>query len=255
MPNRILKESVCYSEQINSLTYFEEVLFYRILVNCDDFGRLDARPEFLRSRCFAVRQRVSRAALEAGIEKLEEIGLIYRYWVEKAVFLQVTGWAKHQIVKVQKQRFPAPSDGQFFGQSDGILNTIQSESKSESESESQSQYKEAPVCLSDPDFDAFWNAYPIKIRKDRAREAYAREVDVPVETLLRAISEQKRSVQWKAEQGKYIPYPTSWLKNHGWEDKLTPTIPKGASGELGEAELEAIMRVVKEKQNGKKQLL
>ena len=237
MPNRILKESICYSEKISKLNYFEEVLFYRILVNCDDFGRLDARTDFVRSRCFAVKNRISRPALEAALNKLEEVGLICRYWVEDAVFLQVKGWEKHQNVKVQKQRFPAPSDGQIFGQSDGILNPIQSESKS----------KERPVWAPDPDFDAFWDAYPLKIRKDRAREAYAQEVQVPVEALLEAIAEQKRSIQWTREQGKYIPYPVNWLKNHGWEDKLTPSIPKGASGELGQAELEAIERVARRK--------
>ena len=99
----------------------------------------------------------------------------------------------------------------------------------------------------DPDFDAFWEAYPLKIRKDRAREAYAQEVQVPVEVLLEAIAEQKRSIQWTRELGKYIPYPANWLKNHGWDDKLTPSIPKGASGELGQAELEAIERVARRK--------
>ena len=36
MPNRILKESVCTSDSVNKLSWFEEVLFYRLIVNCDD---------------------------------------------------------------------------------------------------------------------------------------------------------------------------------------------------------------------------
>ena len=43
MPNRILKESICRSEEIDSLSWFEEVLFYRLIVICDDFGRYDGR--------------------------------------------------------------------------------------------------------------------------------------------------------------------------------------------------------------------
>ena len=43
MPNRIIKESICRSDQINGLTAFEEVLFYRLMVSVDDFGRYDGR--------------------------------------------------------------------------------------------------------------------------------------------------------------------------------------------------------------------
>lgn len=246
MPNRILKESICYSGQIDRLTFFEEVLFYRILVNCDDFGRLDARPEFLRSRCFAVKQRVSRPAVDSALDKMEEIGLICRYYAEEQVFLQVTGWEKHQIVKVRKARYPAPADGQDLGQSDSALNTIQSESQSESEYKSESESKEINKEMQDPDFDRFWEAYPIKVRKDRARAAFAQRGDVTLEVLLEAIGQQKRSVQWTSEGGKFIPYPANWLKHRGWEDQLVGAIPKGASGELGEAELEAIQRVLQE---------
>ena len=32
MPNRIIKESICRSEEIDSLSWFEEVLFYRLIV-------------------------------------------------------------------------------------------------------------------------------------------------------------------------------------------------------------------------------
>lgn len=46
MPNRIIKESICVSESIDSLSWFDEVFFYRLIVNCDDYGRLDAGRQF-----------------------------------------------------------------------------------------------------------------------------------------------------------------------------------------------------------------
>ena len=55
MPNRIIKESICYSEDINALSAFEETVFYRLIVNCDDYGRLDGRMAFLRSRLFPLK--------------------------------------------------------------------------------------------------------------------------------------------------------------------------------------------------------
>lgn len=43
MPNRMIKESICTSETLAQLTPEEERLFYRLLVNADDFGRFDGR--------------------------------------------------------------------------------------------------------------------------------------------------------------------------------------------------------------------
>ena len=46
MPNRIIKESVCYSDDLDQLTAFEETVFYRLIVRVDDNGRIDARPGY-----------------------------------------------------------------------------------------------------------------------------------------------------------------------------------------------------------------
>lgn len=55
----------------------------------------------------------------------------------------------------------------------------------------------------------------------------------------------KQSEQWDKEDGKYIPYLGNWLLRGTWREKPTKlAIPKGASGELGEAELDAIRRVL-----------
>ena len=55
MPNRIIKESICVSEQIDALSTVEEVTFYRLLVNCDDYGCFDAREKVVKSRLFPLR--------------------------------------------------------------------------------------------------------------------------------------------------------------------------------------------------------
>lgn len=55
MPNRIIKESICRSEEIDSLSWFEEVLFYRLIVTCDDFGRYDGRAKIIKGSCFPLK--------------------------------------------------------------------------------------------------------------------------------------------------------------------------------------------------------
>lgn len=57
----------------------------------------------------------------------------------------------------------------------------------------------------------------------------------------------KRSEQWDKEGGRFIPYMCNWILRGTWRERpVKMAVPKGASGELGEAELEAIRRVLRE---------
>lgn len=82
MPNRILKESICVSESIDSLSWFEEVLFYRLIVNCDDFGRFDGRTAVIKNRLFPLKDDLTLGTVKAAIQKLVSAGLVitYRWW-------------------------------------------------------------------------------------------------------------------------------------------------------------------------------
>ena len=70
MPNRILKESICTSDTIDQLSWFEEVFFYRLIVNCDDYGRMDARPAILKARLFPLKS-VTEKQVEASLPTRE----------------------------------------------------------------------------------------------------------------------------------------------------------------------------------------
>ena len=88
MPNRIIKESICVSEQIDALTPFEEITFYRLLVNCDDYGCFDAREKVVSSRLFPLRG-VKSSDIRKALDRLANIGLIQFYTVEGKPFLNV----------------------------------------------------------------------------------------------------------------------------------------------------------------------
>lgn len=97
-------------------------------------------------------------------------------------------------------------------------------------------------------FEVFWSKYPKKVAKSSAKKAFEK-VSAPLETLLTAIDRQKCSEQWSKDNGQFIPNPATWLNQERWNDELVcvkPEIPKGASGELGEAELEAIRQALRD---------
>ena len=40
------------------------------------------------------------------------------------------------------------------------------------------------------------------------------------QTIMDAVEKQKESDDWKDEDGRYIPYPATWLERKGWEDEV-----------------------------------
>lgn len=141
MPNRILKESICTSDSIDGLTWFEEVMFYRLIVNCDDYGRMDARLPILRARLFPLKT-VTNQQVGDALESLRSAGMIDLYEVDGRSYLQMRTWSNHQQIRARKSKFPPPAIKTHeldinCNQVMTNAHVIQSESESESESEAE----------------------------------------------------------------------------------------------------------------------
>ena len=145
MPNRIIKESICVSDQIDQLTPLEEVTFYRLLVNCDDYGCFDAREKVVMSRLFPLKD-FKPADVRKLINKLAAVGLIELYQVDGKPLLKVCKWSDHQRVRISKHKYPWPEVAESCGNSTQVSASfrelpLESESESESISESESKTK------------------------------------------------------------------------------------------------------------------
>lgn len=107
MPNRLLKESICESEEIDRLTWFQEVLFYRLIVKCDDYGILDARPKILKAKLFPLKD-VAESHLTSALNALSTAGLVRLYESEGRPYLQLVTWHVHQQIRAKKSKYPTP---------------------------------------------------------------------------------------------------------------------------------------------------
>jgi hypothetical protein len=109
MPNRILKESICDSEEIDSLSDKAEIFFYRLIVNCDDYGRLDARPAILKAKCFPLKEPTIYTDLEIlnWLSELSAKKLIRVYTTNNFPYIEVITWAKHQQIRAKRSKYPA----------------------------------------------------------------------------------------------------------------------------------------------------
>ena len=69
-------------------------------------------------------------------------------------------------------------------------------------------------------FDEFWNAYPKKVGKQYALKAWNKIKPTAElhESIMQAINRQKRSDQWRRDNGRYIPNPATWLNGGYWEN-------------------------------------
>ena len=109
MPNRILKESICTSENVDSLTPFQETVFVRLLVNCDDFGRFYGNPKIVSARLYPLKS-ITPEEMENALDALERADLITLYESDGKTFIQVRTWSEHQQKRATKSKFPDPPD-------------------------------------------------------------------------------------------------------------------------------------------------
>ena len=100
-------------------------------------------------------------------------------------------------------------------------------------------------------FTSFFDKYPNKINREEAWTAWKslNPDSGNVLAIMDGLEAWKRSDRWTEEGGRYVPSAAKWLRDRRWE--ITPPagkqkVPMGASGKLGEAELEAIQRVLRE---------
>lgn len=117
-----------------------------------------------------------------------------------------------------------------LSKSEANLKQITEQNSSKSEAVKESKVKERKESKEkkeySPDFLAFWQAYPNKVGKDKAFEAWGKKAPV-LETCLSALNWQTAQPQWVKDGGKYIPHPSTWLNQGRWNDE--PIIAKAGS--------------------------
>ena len=113
MPNRIIKESICTSDNIDQLSAFQETVFYRMIVNCDDYGRMDARPKILASKLFPLKD-IRANQMEEALRALTSAELVILYEVDGKPFLQMKTWERHQQIRAKKSKYPGSECGKII---------------------------------------------------------------------------------------------------------------------------------------------
>ena len=235
MPNRILKESICTSETLDKLSWFEEVFWYRLIVTCDDFGRMDARIPILKSRMFPLKPGVTNKAVELALKKLSTVGLVALYEFEGRPYLQLVTWKKHQQKRANNSKYPDPdiSCKQLISNdiscNQMISDDIRCPREYKNTRNENTRIENTPLTplegegasVQQQRFEIWWKENPKKVAKQYALKAWMRiKPDEKLfEKMLKALAEQKQSEQWRRDNGKYIPNPATWLNGGYWDNE------------------------------------
>jgi len=108
MPSRIIRESALTSRTLDVLSHGAERLWWRLTVVVDDYGRFDADPRVVRSRCFPLKHKLGLRHVSGWVEEMVAAGLIQLYHVGDHTYGAIIQWPKYQRAGRSKPKFPDP---------------------------------------------------------------------------------------------------------------------------------------------------
>ena len=81
-------------------------------------------------------------------------------------------------------------------------------------------------------FERFWKLYPRKRDKLKALRAWDKlKADRKLmQTMSAALKAQMATEEWQRDNGRAIPYPSTWINNRRWEDELEDAGERAAEG-------------------------
>lgn len=89
-------------------------------------------------------------------------------------------------------------------------------------SSNQTQKTSAQPTSNCPTFMDFWDLYPKRKSKKAAARAWAKLTPAERIAAIAALPRATSSPDWRKEDGKFVPYPATWLNAGGWEDEHPP---------------------------------
>ena len=221
MPNRIIKESICTSEDIAGLSMGAEILFYHLMVKADDFGVYFGNEQIIKNTCFPLKSsEIKLKQVASWLNELINAGLIFAYVAEDGKkYIQFVKWAKHQQIRAKKSKYPLfDSDCNQVIADDG--NSCRNPIQYEIQSESAQSADEIESC-----FLALWDLYPKKVDKSSvSKKAKAELHKAGFDVVSVAIENYKAEIQRENRDMQYVKNGSTFF-NGAWKDYLESSTP------------------------------
>lgn len=221
MPNRLIKESICTSEDLDKLSPMAEILFYRLIVKADDYGAYYGNVSIIKSNCFPLKSDdITCDQVKEWLCELVSAGLVDTYKAEGRDYIQFHKWKNHQQIRAKKRKFPEPDNSGNQLKSDDSKcprnpiqsNPIRIQSESESNTEAQAANDENDLSRVMNFYLDRVNATPSPMCIDELKQYTATlGADVVLHALGIALDERKTG--WSYIRGILSRYERDGLKS------------------------------------------
>lgn len=227
---RNIKPAFFDNDILGSLDPLVRLLFIGLWCIADRDGRLEDRPRRIKKTLLGYDDATAEET-NGMLEQLAETGFIIRYETGGEQYIQIVNFSKHQNpnMKEKASEIPPPPGFEMGTYKEHSTSTVQAPCKSEeetapqpTETEGNTEEGEVQKTLIEVRFAAFWDAYPNKKAKTNALKAWNKikpNGDL-FDKIMRAVDIQKRSEDWQRENGRFIPYPATWLNGGYWDNEV-----------------------------------
>lgn len=161
------------------------------------------------------------------LDVLQDSGFIRQFTVNGQPYGYIPTFNEHQRINGKEARDKSTMPAHPFGEALGKQRGSDGDELGGQEGKGTGREQEKEQERIKADFERFWSAYPLKVKKDQALAEWLKrspDADLVV-VILGALEVHKASTQWTKDGGEFIPHPRTWLHQKRWEDEISPVVP------------------------------
>jgi hypothetical protein len=239
---RNIKPQIMANEDLAEISAIGRLLFVYLWMLADREGRLEDRPKRIKAQALPY----DDADADALLCDLQDAGFITRYTVGDKAVIQIVSFSKHQNPhsREQESELPGPDHAEAkhnLGSDNAqprqcraglipdslipdslIPDSLNPDSlqNTSSAAPTESTPKRVPL---DDGFAEFWDAYPKKVEKKAALDAWkAKKLNGHAQEVIDHV--RRRATQDRAWLDGYIPSPKRFLRDERWHDQFAPNL-------------------------------
>lgn len=199
---RTIKPEFFTSSDIVSLTPLSRLFYVALWCEADREGRLNWNLGTFKLRYFPA----ENCNIQDLADELIQAGLVEVYCIDDKNYAEIPTFKSHQVINNREADSVLPPRVKVACKRDS------GEGRKEGRERKGTHVKEW--------FEEFYLAYPRKVAKQDAVKAWEKiNPDLEKkEKIMIALSQAINSDDWVRDDGRFVPYPASWLNGRRWED-------------------------------------
>ena len=228
----LLDSSISRDRGISSLSPEAAVLFFLILPNLNNHGKMDGDAFFIKGKCCRHIKYINVKNIPGLLQEISRSTSV-KWWEDSNgdAWIHAVKFSDYnknlRADRMGEDRLPSYNNELNKDNSGTTPGELRDHSIPEVEGEEEEEGEEYS-----PFFSLWWKNYPRKTKKFDAYRAWKKaRLDSRLQEMIDVVDRHKQTEEWKREGGKFIPHGASWINGKRWEDETEPEPPEEVYGE------------------------